>query len=274
MLCSGPITMKTKNGNIKCRCKQCLPCRITTQSGIMLQCLLENQIASSAWFLTLTFREPPEIEDYSHFSMFLDRLRVRNRRAGNSLPIRYLGIGEYGTQSKRFHYHALIWNSMDFPTQVWERNLWPHGFIKIGNVSPASIRYTTNYTTKFLEEDSQALPKGRSTKPPLGEEVMQFLGTKARINNLNLPHAPTHLNHTGRTYSVNNAMKIAFMMGYDPQQVITDAVGTRSLARSSLIAPMEYELLSKFGDEHAEQRFAGEAKAISQARMKKNGRAL
>jgi hypothetical protein len=258
MACARPISFSTPKGPILTRCKQCLNCRIHSQSSLTFRCLLENHVASSGWFLTLTYEDAPPIGDYVDMQRFLDRLRVRNRRAGNFSPVRYFAIGEYGEQHGRFHYHALIWNSISFPPEVWTANLWPYGIYDIGEVSPASARYTCRYTLKFLAEDDPKLPHGSSRKPPLGAGVMKALGTEARNQNHDYPDPPTMLRWGGKTWPVDTAMQIAWLEGYDPSKIKVNVSGTRSLERCSVTATSEYVLTKKFGDPLADYRYSQE----------------
>ena len=68
---------------------------------------------------------------------------------GNPKSIRYLGCGEYGHKTGRFHFHGLLFDGLTHLSQTCLTKLWPHGFVYIGTVTPASIRYTARYTLKF-----------------------------------------------------------------------------------------------------------------------------
>lgn len=247
LACIAPVTYSTPNGPIFGRCKQCLPCRIYKQSSLTLRCLLENHSALSGQFLTLTYKSAPAIGDYKDFQTFLKRYRALNRREGNPSSIRYLACGEYGTQSGRFHYHALIWNGLTFPDAVWQNRLWSQGFRYIGTVTPSSIRYTARYTLKFRDR-SEAEIDGWSRSPPLGSVSMQSLGAKYRAEGHALPSPPTYLSMEGKTYPVDSAMQIAFAEGYQPDWVIRDARGTRKLAKSFVDALRSYREVKLFGD--------------------------
>jgi len=74
--------------------------------------------------------------------------------------IRYYSVGEYGDESWRPHYHAIAFN---IPKEVLEdlQTIWKHGFVKIGTVTPGSIKYVTKYVTKVdsRDLDLRDLPK-------------------------------------------------------------------------------------------------------------------
>lgn len=254
MACSAPITMATPYGNITTRCKQCLNCRIMKQSALTLRCLLENQYGSSASFWTLTYKDAPETGDYMDFSKFLNRFRSWNRRRGNKTPIRYLGVGEYGHKHGRFHYHALIWNALELIPETSLTRLWPHGFVYIGTVTPASIRYTARYTLKFETKGKESCA-GWSRRPPLGSLGMKEVADYMLRNNYDLSEPPSTFAIDGRTYPLDNAMKIEFASVYEPSWIETNEnTGQRTLRRSAVAAMMRHEIDLKLGDPLEKER--------------------
>lgn len=266
MACSGPITLKGPHGLFQVSCGQCVPCRIRRQSSLALRCELENRGASSGWFLTLTYAREAENTDYSDMARFLDRLRIMNRRAGNSLSLRYIAIGEYGERLGRFHWHALVWNSIGFSQEIWLTRLWPAGFSQVGTIGSASIRYVTRYNLKHLSKDQDALPRGRSQRPMLGETWFRELGVNARTQGLDLPEPPTTLRLDGRSYPVDTAGRISFAEGYRPEWIVRNAAGTRRLAKSSVAPVMDRVNTLVSGDPLAKLRLVWESSAQHRVR--------
>lgn len=75
------------------------------------------------------------------FQDFMKRLRKHH---GNKTKIKYWACGEYGSKNVRPHYHAIIYNlEPELLTKAWTL-----GDVHIGNVSGASIAYTTKYMHK------------------------------------------------------------------------------------------------------------------------------
>lgn len=253
MACASPISQDTEWGPIKVRCKQCLPCRIQKQSSLTLRCLLENRSAFAGWFVTLTYEEPPEEPGYRDMQKFLNRLRSAERRAGNPLPIRFLACGEFGERSGRFHYHALLWNAQSLERANYLSQLWPQGFVHIGQVTPQSIRYTVRYTLKFQKKGLE-VHAGWSRSPPLGENSMKALGERALKQGHVFIEPPTSLSVDGRTYPVDSAMQIAFAQAYNPSWIKVGARGTKKLARSPVAAVLEHRETMINGDELLEVR--------------------
>lgn len=270
MACIQPISTAGPVGPILVACKQCLPCRIQKQRQLTLRCLLENQSGLSAQFLTLTFSDDPGLGTYKPFQTFLKRLRVWNERQNNALPIRYLGCGEYGSRTKRFHYHALVWNSLEATSATWQDRLWPEGFVHTGQVTPASINYTVRYTLKFQEPGLEPV-QGWSRSPPLGGVTMRALGEKYRRQGHDLPGPPSVLKMDGATYPVDNAMKIEFAEGYNPDWITRNATGTRSLAScNATTATLEYRSIRQHGDPLADYRETRGSKATWFHNQRKN----
>lgn len=265
--------MTGPKGPILVRCKQCLPCRIQNQRQLVLRCLLENQSALSAQFLTLTFSDDPGLGSYKPFQMFMNRLRSWNTRASNELPIRYLACGEYGGRTGRFHFHALVWNSYEATSRTWQEQLWPQGFVHIGQVTPSSINYTVRYTLKF-HDPGQDPVQGWSKSPPLGGVTMRALGEKYRQQGHVLPGPPSVLKMDGKTLPVDSAMQIEFAEGYNPAWITRNASGTRKLVSSdATLASLEYINIRKTGDPLVDYRAARESKAVwHQNQRKYNGK--
>lgn len=115
-------------------------------------------------FITLTY-DPENIPvggslDRRAFPNFVKRLRKRltDRSGEGSAGLRYFHAGEYGTNTRRPHYHALIFG-YDFPdkTQWSERDgaavfrskeledCWDLGFCEIGSLTYESAQYVAKY---------------------------------------------------------------------------------------------------------------------------------
>ena len=270
MPCSHPITVQTPHGLIQVRCKQCLQCRIWKQNSLTLRGLLESHLSTSAEFWTMTYETAPETGDWTDFSKFLKRLRAQNRRDGNPTPIRFIGCGEYGTRSGRFHYHGLIFNSLPYAETKTVTSLWPHGHSLIGDVTPASTRYVLSYTLKFMQDPSKLPVYGKSERPPLGANCMQQLGARNANAGTNLTQCPTFLKWENKTYPLDLPMQVAFAEGYKPEWVTRNKDGSKKL--SSAAAPSnalrDRREVLLFGDPFKDQRISAERKSYHQQRSK------
>lgn len=154
--------------------------------------LAEAHLHASNWFLTLTYAPeflPPRGElVHRDWQLFAKRLR---RSVGK---FRYLMCGEYGEQSQRPHFHALLFGlelsdaerfgvRRGFPVyrSAAVERAWRHGLCELGTVTAQSARYCAGYVLKSSvapervddltgEVVTLRKPYGRmSLKPGLGD---------------------------------------------------------------------------------------------------------
>jgi len=134
-------------------------------------------------FLTLTYDDTPLPAGGSlvkeHFQLFMKRLRKYHGR-----KIRYFHCGEYGDQTGRPHYHAILFG-IDFgDKELYSLNdqghsvyqsgtldrLWGHGLCKIGAVTFESAAYTARYILK-KHSGADAEKHYRRMNPNTGEVI-------------------------------------------------------------------------------------------------------
>lgn len=175
-----PFAEKVIRESIDMPCGNCIACRLEYSRQWANRCLLEltNYDEKSAWFVTLTYA-PDAIqnnpvgfingqETYSLYKrdlqLFFKNLR-RQLEYYNLLDgdkIRYYACGEYGSQTFRPHYHAIIYglkiNDLTFfqkskkgyPLYRSEflEKVWNKGIVCIGDVSWDTCAYTARYVMK------------------------------------------------------------------------------------------------------------------------------
>lgn len=97
-------------------------------------------------FVTLTYAP----EKYNgntlvpeHIQNWLKRLRSRIEPE----RIRYYGVGEYGGETQRPHYHVALFGLGLFDGKLIE-DTWSYGFVHIGELTFASAQYVAKYVTK------------------------------------------------------------------------------------------------------------------------------
>lgn len=178
---------------IKLPCGQCMGCRIDRAREWAVRCMHEAKLHEDNAFLTLTYNDEnlpvSGSLDYSHFQKFMKRLRHV------SGPVRFFMCGEYGDQTARPHYHALIFG-YDFPDKrYWRRSaggfplyrsaqlekLWTYGNAEIGSVTVQSAGYCARYCLKKVTGDlSESHYSGRtpefahmSLKPGIGAKFFE-----------------------------------------------------------------------------------------------------
>lgn len=94
-------------------------------------------------FATLTYEDNPQFLQPRDFTLWLKRLR---KRVG---PFRYYGVGEYGEETWRPHYHAALFG---VPITAYEevKETWGKGIVHLGELNESSAAYITGYVTKKL----------------------------------------------------------------------------------------------------------------------------
>lgn len=173
--CIAPLSLPRPKGRgssdrIEVPCNKCLHCLSNKRDEWSFRLKQEQKISKSSFFLTLTYNEEnlpihsrsevdqdgyieivPELNK-KHFVDFIKRLRKTNypksaKVAYNSPEtptVRYYAVGEYGTETFRPHYHAIIFNLTE-KTQLKLADIWQKGHVQLDPCNSASIHYVTKY---------------------------------------------------------------------------------------------------------------------------------
>lgn len=144
-------------------CGQCVGCRLERSRQWAVRCVHEASLHAESAFLTLTYDDdhlPCDFSlDKSHFQKFMKRLRKRF----SGRKIRYFHCGEYGDETSRPHYHAILFG-LDFSDKIlWSQNhgnnlyssalldsIWSYGRCFIGDVTFESAAYVARYVLKKI----------------------------------------------------------------------------------------------------------------------------
>lgn len=130
-------------------CGKCYRCIMRRVNGWAFRLDQEFKRAISADFITFTYdtrfvpinAEGNLVLDKSHLQKFFKKLRKCTPS-----KIKYFACGEYGTKTKRPHYHAIIFNAKLLDIE----KKWDLGAIHRGDVNPATSYYTLKYMCKGL----------------------------------------------------------------------------------------------------------------------------
>ena len=147
---------------IELPCGQCVGCRLERSRQWAIRCMHEAHMHDENTFLTLTYDDDHLPEDGSldvrHFQNFMKRLR--QKYAGKL--IRFYHCGEYGTATRRPHYHALLFGHR-FGDELYSKQsgsgepiytsreldtIWGHGHCWTGTVTFESAAYVARYVMK------------------------------------------------------------------------------------------------------------------------------
>ncbi|QKI28925.1 VP4 [Kummerowia striata gokushovirus] len=148
-------------------CGQCIGCRLERSRRWAVRLMHESTLHDRNSFLTLTYDDDRVPKDGSlnvqDFQLFMKRLR-----RGSSSPLRFFHCGEYGEQTARPHYHAILFGE-DFSddrevyrtTPQGDRlynsrrlsEVWGLGHAVIGDVTFESAAYVARYCLKKVTGD-------------------------------------------------------------------------------------------------------------------------
>lgn len=168
-------------------CGRCMGCRVARSREWAIRLTHESKLHEFSSFITLTYSDEFLPEDYGlhkeHWVGFMKRLRAHIEYHHPDLPpLRFYACGEYGEQSLRPHYHAIIFG-VAFPDQVVYtkakgkitytsptlEKLWGMGFATVSGVSFANAAYVAGYVQKKIHGE-RAEKHYRRTNPLTGEQ--------------------------------------------------------------------------------------------------------
>jgi len=233
-------------------------------------------------FVTLTYRDDSVLDvSKDDCVLFLKRLRKQLE------PVRirfYLG-SEYGDEGHRPHYHAIIFGhdfSKDsgaipvktnlFSSPILEKT-WGHGFVSSGEVSPASVRYVTNY---ILGKDKKKVPTFMDPETGVERELAPVFALMSRRPGLGAQWIDEH---SGETYRDDNIFLDGFTRRppryYDYRTFKGDETGKKLLQlrrRSDRLKPMLKDPASWLSNNHPARKAAAVKidKSLRQLRKKGN----
>lgn len=140
-------------------CGSCIGCRLDRAKEWAVRCVHEASLHKESCFLTLTYADENLPDGGSlnprNFVLFMKRLRKKFGR------VRFFQCGEYGAALGRPHHHCIIFGWRPTDLSLWKRKgnvklfrskaieeLWPHGFVTVGDVSYESAAYIARYILK------------------------------------------------------------------------------------------------------------------------------
>lgn len=190
MLCRKPIA----KGATSFGCGQCMPCRMNRRRLWTHRIMLESIVHEHCAFATLTYNNDnlPEGGTVvpSHLQLFMKRLRKRLDKR-----IRFFGVGEYGDDFERPHYHLALFGvhpvgegteplPITHPQRFTRRatdvdRAWTDGNVHLGTLTFDSAQYLAGYVTKKMTSKNDGRLKGRypefarmSLRPGIGAPAL------------------------------------------------------------------------------------------------------
>lgn len=143
-------------------CGKCTGCRADQALMWSIRAYHESTLHDQNSFITLTYDDdhlPKDgLIDKKHLQDFFKRLR-RDLPPGT---VRYIACGEYGDQTRRPHYHAILFGldflhdkitiNEDLYTSPTLEKFWGQGHVSIAPVTMASICYVCGYVMKKIND--------------------------------------------------------------------------------------------------------------------------
>jgi len=152
-------------------CGQCTTCRLRSRGEWVTRGRLEAKAQErrglASFMVTLTFSDDDLPADLN-LSKDTYRLFVKRMRHEFGAGLRYQGIGEYGGQTLRPHFHfsffglglsdLVVSRKGGFRSETLER-LWPFGHVDVIRATPQTIGYVAGHQMKDLTGENS--PDGR-----------------------------------------------------------------------------------------------------------------
>jgi hypothetical protein len=139
-------------------CGKCRSCRKAKSKEWSIRMLHELDNYDKSSFVTLTYNDEtvPEYNSLrkADLQKFFKRLRKNLSIENEDRKIKYFATGEYGDQTQRPHYHAILYNiglsyyDQNLVRLSWSLNNEPLGHVHFGLVEPKSIMYVAQYINK------------------------------------------------------------------------------------------------------------------------------
>lgn len=164
-------------------CGRCNGCRADQALMWSIRGYHESTMHEQNSFLTLTYSDECIPADGKIDKVHLQKFFKALRRDGTKL--RYIACGEYGTQTRRPHYHAIIFgkdwleNSIPIDQSLYMHEtltaIWGKGHVSIAPVTMASICYVCGYVNKKIgDSDTFSL---MSRRPGIGHTWLDKYGS-------------------------------------------------------------------------------------------------
>lgn len=171
-------------------CNKCSLCRDKKAREWSTRAMCESQESSGyPLFVTLTYNDlckPANGVEKKHVVKFMKRLRINLQREGFNVNLRMFLCAEYGSKTKRPHYHLLLWNFPQLRTlketlsileKSWSfvvakknlknygycfkdsvANRWrvPYGFVHVQLAQGGHVKYCMKYMRKDIDKPEGA----------------------------------------------------------------------------------------------------------------------
>lgn len=161
MYCTNP-NYSYKHGFTECR--HCHACKCNQRRELADRLKIERRYWKYAYFVTLTYSEDFYPKDGSVDKEYLRKYFKRLCKSVSE-KIVVMGVGEYGDETQRAHYHCAIYSNTPIAKNIeeaWTVDTLPIGFVTVEQLSNRRCSYVAGYVLKkMLKMDDERLD-GRS----------------------------------------------------------------------------------------------------------------
>ena len=165
-------------------CGNCIECRLKHSQEWAIRCMAEKKIHENNLMLTLTYNDDNlnivngidtttgEVKKYATLSI-KDHQKFMKKMRKKFGKIRFFMSGEYGDQTKRPHYHYILFGLKIEDLKFWKNSktewsnqknklynsktidkIWGKGFAVINEVNYETCAYVARYVTKKWKGDA------------------------------------------------------------------------------------------------------------------------
>lgn len=202
--------------------------------------MLEASLYESNAFVTLTYSDEHlpagGTLEPRHLQLWLKKVRKELQ----PVRLRFFGVGEYGDNTQRPHYHVALFG---YPTCVRGRTdhrrqsccencdrlrkSWHYGGVDLGRLESESAAYISGYVTKKMTAHNDERLDGRhpefarmSNRPGIGADFMHEVASSLLQHNLEAQDVPFALAHGKRILPLGRYLrtKLSQYIGKDPEE--------------------------------------------------------
>lgn len=202
--------------------------------------MLEASLHTSNAFVTLTYSDEHlptgGTLEPRHLQLWLKKIRKELQ----PIRLRFFGVGEYGDNSLRPHYHVALFG---YPSCLRGRTdhrrhnccencdriqkHWIYGGVDLGQLEPESAAYISGYVTKKMTSHNDERLDGRhpefarmSNRPGIGADFMHEVASTLLQYNLENEDVPFALAHGKRVLPLGRYLrtKLSQYIGKDSEE--------------------------------------------------------
>lgn len=185
-VCVSQIRIKQKDKYTDVPCGRCGFCLSNRRKEWSFRLQKEMRYHESASFITLTYSDPNirYMDDINRdtgecipyavlvkkdLQDFIKRVRYYQKQLTDS-KIKYYAVGEYGTKTKRPHYHALMFG---MHKEVDVEKIWEYGHTDVGTCTLDSIDYVTKYVVNKKDYKHFLVPPFSCISNGIGKQHLE-----------------------------------------------------------------------------------------------------